>query len=602
MTSAANSSRIRSFGALFVLCAALLLAGCAPGGGPAEEGAAENGATWSFPDGWPHPADGAPVRTDRGMVSTTDAYATDVGVATLRAGGNAVDAAVATFFALAAVNSQAGNIGGGGFMVSRMADGTAASLDFREKAPLAASRDMFLDEEGNVTDRSVLGHLASGVPGSVRGMWDAHQRFGTLDWAELLQPAIELAEGYEVRERQHRMFVASEEGIREFETTAETFLPGGEVPDVGDVFRQPELAETLRRIRDEGADGFYRGRTADLIVAEMERGGGLITHEDLERYDTRWRDPVEIDYRSHRIVSMPPSSSGGATVAEIAHILEGYDLPSIGWHSAEHVHLQIEAFKRAFIDRNTYLADTDFVDVPLEEMTDSAYGAERRETISRSEATPSEAVEPGLGPPPERFAEDESPNTTHLSIVDGAGNAVAITTTLNSWFGSKVTVEGAGFVLNNEMDDFSAKPGVPNQFGLVEGEANIVEPGKRMLSSMTPTVVLDPSGELFMVTGTPGGSTIITTVFQTISNVVDFGMNAQQAVNAPRVHHQHLPDQLFVERDGLATEVLDSLEAMGHNLSVRDGTSGDAQVILVAEDGTLQGASDPRRGGEAAGY
>ncbi len=597
-----NSPRARGVRS-FALALALVLpltSACAPAG--TDAGA--DGAAVTFPEGWPYPSDAPAVTAENGAVSTTDAYATDVGVEVLRAGGNAVDAAVAVTFALAVVNTEAGNIGGGGFMVSRMADGTEVALDYREKAPLAGTRDMFLDEEGNVTDRSVVGHLASGVPGTVMGMWRAHERFGTLPWADLVQPAIELAEGYVVRERQATMFENSEEGIRRFETTAETFLmEDGQIPQVGDTFRQPELAATLERIRDDGAAGFYEGRTADLIVEEMERGGGIITHEDLRRYDAAWRDPVRFEYRDHTVLSMPPASSGGATMAEFANILEGWDLDSLSWHSADHVHLLAESWKRAYADRNTYLADTDFVEVPLERMASQEYAEERRRGISMETATPSGEVSGGLGPEPgPSSAAEEGRHTTHFSIVDGAGNAVAITTTINSWFGSKVTVEGAGFVLNNEMDDFSAKPGVPNQYGLVEGEANVVEPGKRMLSSMTPTVVLDPAGELFMVTGTPGGATIITTTFQTISNVVDFGMDAVASVHAPRVHHQHLPDQIYVEDGGLPAEVIAELEARGQTVMVRDGMSGDVQAILVRPDGTLAAASDPRRGGTAAGY
>ena len=594
LPSISGSGRVSALVGLLVL---LVAAGCSrPAVGENQQGEID------FPEAWRYDASTPPVLADEAMVSSTDAYATQVGVETLRSGGNAVDAAVAVSFALAVVHPVAGNIGGGGFMVSRLADGTTFALDYREKAPLAATPEMFLDEEGNLTDKSVVGHLAAGVPGVVRGLWDAHQRHGELPWEDLVQPAIELAEGFEIRQKQHEMFARSADDLRAFETSAETFLPGGEPPAVGDTFRQPELAETLRRIRDQGPDGFYAGETADLIVAEMERGDGIISHEDLEQYEAEWRDPVRFEYRGHSILSMPPASSGGATMAQIGNILQGYDLPSMEWHSTQQVHLLAEAYKRAFIDRNTYLADTDFVDVPLERMIDPAYAADRRAGIDRDRATPSDRVEPGLGPAPEPTPSTESRQTTHFSIVDGDGSAVAVTTTINSGFGNNVTVKGAGFVLNNEMDDFSAKPGAPNQFGLVEGEANIVEPGKRMLSSMSPSVVLGPDDELFMVTGTPGGPTIITTTFQTISNVVDYGMNASQAVRAPRIHHQHLPDQLFVEEGGLPPAVVESLEAMGHNVTMRSGASGDAQAIVVRPDGTLEGASDPRRGGVAAGY
>ena len=357
----------------------------------------------------------------------------------------------------------------------------------------------------------------------------------------------------------------------------------------------PQLAGTLRRIRDQGTEGFYGGETADLIVAEMERGGGLITHRDLDEYRAVWRAPIEFTYRGYTVLSMPPSSSGGATMAEMANLVEPYELGDIGWQSGEMVHLLTEAWKRSYADRNAYLADTDFVDVPLERMTSKTYAAERGADISET-STPSAEVGPGLGPPA------ESENTTHVSVVDADGNAVAVTTTLNSFFGSKVMVTGAGFVLNNEMDDFTSKPGVPNQYGLVQGASNAVGPGKRMLSAMTPTVVLRPDGELFFVTGSPGGATIITTVFQTIVNVVDYGMNVVQAVNAPRVHHQHLPDQIRFEQGGLLAETVADLEARGHTVSERGGVSGDVQAIMVMPDGTLEAAADPRRGGAAAGW
>jgi gamma-glutamyltranspeptidase/glutathione hydrolase len=551
-----------------------------------------------FPRAWPYPDDAQPVTARSAMVVTTDDFATEIGVDVLRAGGNAVDAAVAVHFALAVVNPAAGNIGGGGFMVARLADDTFAALDFRERAPLAATRDMFLDSLGNLTDRSLVGHLASGVPGSVMGMWEAHRRYGTLRWAELVQPAVELAEGFVVTER---LFNWLNDGlVRElaaFPASAAQFLPrGGEPPLLGDTLRQPDLARTLERIRDRGPEGFYAGETADLIVAEMERGGGIITHEDLASYEAAWREPVSFSYRGHTVLSMPPSSSGGATMAEIANILERWDLHALGFQSPEVIHLYAEAWKRAYADRNQYLADPDFVDVPLERMTSPAYADERAADISLTSATPSEDVAPGLEP-----ARAESTSTTHYSIVDALGNAVAITTTLNSWYGSRVTVAGAGFLLNNEMDDFSALPGAPNQFGLVQGEQNAVEPGKRMLSAMTPTIVLGQDGSVRMVTGTPGGSTIITTVFQTLSNVLDFGMGVVQAVNAPRVHHQHLPDEILYERGGLGRATVTALEALGHTVVERGGHSGDVQMIVV-EDTLITAWSDPRRGGRASGY
>ena len=565
----------------------------------------------NWPDTWLYPYDAVPVVAPRGMVVTTDRYASEVGVEVLRSGGNAVDAAVAVALALAVVNPEAGNLGGGGFMVVHMADGTAATLDFREKAPAAATPDMFLDSLGNVTEKSLVGHLAAGVPGTVRGLWDAHARFGTRPWEELVQPAVGLARGFAVTER----FTLSLGGgvveeLSRFPASAAVFLPGGRPPSVGDTLRQPDLAATLTRIGQAGADGFYLGETADLIVREMERGGGLITHEDLRAYTAAWREPVRFEYRGHTVLSMPPSSSGGVTLAESAGILETFQLGELEWHDGEHVHLLAEAWRRAFADRNHYLADPDFVPTPRELLASPAYAAWRAADISPERATPSlqvrpglEAYSPGAWPPASAPSPRvEGGNTTHFSVVDSLGNAVSLTTTINSWYGSKVVVEGAGFLLNNEMDDFSAKPGEPNQFGLVQGEANAIEPGKRMLSAMTPVIVLDPQGRLFMVAGSPGGPTIITTVFQVLSNVVDHGMNLAQAVLAPRVHHQHLPDRIEYEEGGLPEEVVEELRELGHAVREERDTSGDVQAILVAPDGTLHGQSDPRLGGVAVGY
>jgi len=546
--------------------------------------------TWA----WPRGSLGA-TRATQGMVVTTDRVASEVGAEILRRGGNAVDAAIAVHFALAVVNPEAGNIGGGGFMVLRMADGTAAALDFRDVAPMGATRDMFLDEAGRVTEKSLLGHLAAAVPGSVMGMWEAHRRYGSRPWAELLQPAITFAQGFVMHERLARSIQEHQDRLRVFPTTARIFLPEGRPSRVGERFVQPELAATLERVAQQGADGFYRGRTAELIEAEMRRGGGLITREDLARYRAVWREPIRFRYRGHQVISMPPPSSGGATLAELLNILEGYDLRAAGYLSDAHVHYFTEAARRAFADRNTYLADPDLVRQPVERMISDAYAAERRATIRADRATPSSSISPGLGPAP-----SEGENTTHYSIVDGRGNAVAVTTTLNSLYGSQVTVEGAGFLMNNMMDDFTAKPGTPNQFGLVQGAANAIAPGKRMLSAMTPTIVLDAGGRLRLVTGTPGGSTIITSVAMVISNVVDFGMDAATATGAPRLHHQHLPDSLRYERGSLPQDRVDCLRAMGHVMGERTGYQGDAQTIVI-ENGIMTAAADPRRGGAAVG-
>jgi gamma-glutamyltranspeptidase/glutathione hydrolase len=544
------------------------------------------------PDDWAFPAASlTPVYSRNGLVITTDPVASSVGADILRRGGNALDAAVATHFALAVVNPEAGNIGGGGFMIAHMADGTTAALDFRETAPLAATRDMFLDARGDVTERSLIGHLAVGVPGSVAGMWEAHRRFGSKPWAELLQPAVGLAEGIVVHERLASSLRAHHDLLQQFPATARIF---GRTMNAGERLEQRDLAQTLRRIQSAGAVGFYRGRTAQLIVAEMQRGGGIITLEDLARYRAVWRDPIRFRYRDHEVISMPPPSSGGVTMAEILNVLEGYDLKSLGYLSAEHVHLFAEAARRAFADRNAYLGDPDFVAQPVARMISDQYAAVRRASIQPDRATPSSDILPGLGAPP-----TGGEHTTHYSIMDSRGNAVAVTTTINSLYGSRVTVTGAGFLLNNEMDDFTSKPGVPNQFGLVQGAANAIAGGKRMLSAMTPTIVLDPRGRVKVVTGSPGGSMIITSVAQAVSNFVDFGMSVAASTAAPRVHHQHLPDVLRFERDGLDSSVVAQLRARGHEVSERSGYQGDVQTILALPDGRFSGVADPRRGGAA---
>ncbi|MGI9628207.1 MAG: gamma-glutamyltransferase [Longimicrobiales bacterium] len=559
----------------------------------------------SFPAGWDYSADAPPVLGHEGMVVSTDEYASEVGAQVLRAGGNAVDAAIATGFALAVVNPEAGNLGGGGFMIVRNADGGVFALDHREQAPKGASRDMYLDGEGNLTDAATVGHLAAGIPGTVAGLWEAHDRFGSMPWAELLAPAIELARGFELRERQIATLVAAQNGIRSNAEGARIFLADGEVPSIGETLSQQDLAATLERISESGPEDFYRGQTAALIAAEMERGGGIMTSDDLAGYETIWREPTEFDYRGYTVYSMPPPSSGGVTMAEIANITEEWSLRDMPWHSAESIHVMAEAFRRSYADRNEYLADPDFVEMPLTELTSQEYASARAQTISMDRATPSSEVNPGV----EAFIDET--HTTHYSVVDDLGNAVSVTTSINSWYGGKVVVEGAGFYLNNTMDDFAAKPGTANQFGLVQGEMNAVASGKRPLSAMTPTIVTNPEGELFLVAGTPGGSTIITTVFQVMTNIVDYGMNVVQAVHAPRVHHQHLPDQITYENGGLDPSVVDALRALGHTVVERElgnpdayfagGMSGDVQAIVRLPDGSFEGWSDPRRGGTAVG-
>jgi gamma-glutamyltranspeptidase/glutathione hydrolase len=557
----------------------------------------------AMPDGWPFTVERVVLAYGSdGMVSTTDRIASEIGAEVLRRGGNAVDAVVATHFALAVINPEAGNIGGGGFMVLRMADGRTAALDFREKAPLAATENMYLDPRGQLTDQSRIGHLAAGVPGSVAGMWEAHKRFGSLPWAELIKPALNLAEGIVVHERLAESLQQFENRLRQYPATAAAFLVNGQAPRIGDRLVQRDLAETLTRILRSGKDGFYRGRTADLIEAEMRRGGGIITREDLRQYDAIWRDPIQFQYRQHTVISMPPPSSGGATIAELLNILEGFDLRSLEYLSSGHVHLWAEAAKRAFVDRNAYLGDPDFGPQPIERMISDAYAAQRRKEIRADRATPSADVLPGMGAVQRESRtamRRESEHTTHYSVVDSKGNAAAVTTTINSLYGSLALVTGAGFLLNNEMDDFSTRPGTANQFGLVQGPSNAVEPKKRMLSAMTPTIVLDSTGRVKFVTGSPGGPTIITTVAHVISNVIDFGMDIGAATAAPRLHHQHLPDLLHYEHNGLPSDVVSALQRLGHTVKARPGYQGDTQSILILPDRTLIGSADPRRGGAA---
>ncbi len=526
----------------------------------------------------------------------TDApLATDVGADVLFAGGNAVDAAVATAFALAVVHPCAGNIGGGGFAVLRSAEGEVSALDFRERAPLASTRDMFLDDRGELSESSVTGHRAAGVPGSVAGLWELHATGGSMAWSDLLTPAIRLAEdGFRADSNFCAAIEREADRLARYPSSAELFLPGGSPVTPGSTWRGPELAEVLRRIAADGPDGFYMGETAELILDEMKRGGGLISREDLETYEVEWRSPVRFDYRGHTIYSMPPPSSGGLTLALIAKILEGFDLSANGWQSADNLHLTAEAMRRAFAYRNQFLGDPDFVEIPAPLFTSDESAARLRESISPSRATPSEEVGPGKGDDGK-----EGTHTTHFSVVDGAGNAVALTTTINLGFGSAVTVSGAGFLLNNEMDDFAAKPGAPNAFGLVQSEANAIAPGKRMLSSMTPAIV-EKDGRILLVTGASGGPRIINGVFQVISNLVDYEFGLTEALYAPRIHHQHLPDKIYYERGGLNESQISALKRLGHEVVLREG--GIAVAASVLRVGAYwTGLPDPRLGGSARG-
>ena len=551
-----------------------------------------------FPAEWPYPAAAAPVTGVRGMVVSDAALATKVGLEVLRSGGNAADAAVATAFALAVVYPTAGNIGGGGFLVARI-QGTAHALDFRETAPSGATRDMYTTPEATKTKASSTGHLSVGVPGSVAGLWEAHQKLGSKkkSWAELLAPAIRLAEeGFSVDAEFTRAIGTAAKRLEARPASAALFLPNGVPVAEGVTWKNPDLGRVLRRIAEKGPSGFYEGPTADLITAEMKRGGGLITQSDLSTYKAKWRAPVEFTYRGYGITSMPPPSSGGVTLAMIAHILDGYDLKKLGWHSPERLHLLVEAMRRAFTARNARLGDPDFVQNPTAELLSSAWASAQRATIRLDRATPSAELAP-----PQPSSGGSGPHTTHLSVVDGQGDAVALTTTVNWWFGSGVTVAGAGFVLNNEMDDFAAIPGTGNGFGLVQGEPNAVGPKKRMLSSMAPAVVTAPDGHVALVLGAAGGPTIISAVFQILSNVVDHQFDLMTAESAPRIHHQGLPDNVLYEKGGLPADVRGRLEAMGHAFKEREHIA-DAPSIGWTGKAWI-GAPEPRRSGSlAAGY
>lgn len=539
-----------------------------------------------------------PVPGDHGMVATSHPRATEVALEVLRNGGNAVDAAVTAGFALAVTQPRSGNIGGGGFMLYAPGDGGAVkAIDYRETAPAAATETMYQNEDGEVVpERSRFTHLASGVPGTVAGLALALEQHGTITLAEALAPAIRLAgDGFEVPHRFTEGLEQARERLVRWPATRKTFYgEDGQPPRPGERFRQPELAATLQRIADHGIADFYEGETARLIVAEMERGGGLITLEDLAGYEPVIREPVRGTYRGHKIFSMSPPSSGGVHIVQILNILEDYPIGDYGHNSARTIHLMAEAMKRAYADRSQYLGDTDYVEVPLDGITSKDYADALRQDIDPDQAKPSEEIAPGKPMP------HESNETTHFSIVDRWGNAVSNTYTINFSYGSGITVAGAGFLLNNEMDDFSAKPGVPNAYGLIGGEANRIEPGKRMLSSMSPTIVRR-DGRNHLVTGSPGGSRIITTTLQVLMNVIDHDMNIQSAVEAPRIHHQWLPDEIRIEQ-GISPDTLDLLEAMGH--TVKTGSAmGAIQSVLIDRDGRLWGAADPRRSTSSArGY
>ena len=530
-----------------------------------------------------------------GMVVTAHPEASKVGIDILKKGGNAIDASIAVQFALAVVYPNAGNIGGGGFLVYRDAKGNTDALDFREKAPLNAKEDMYWDKDGNaITDLSLYGQLAAGVPGTVDGMVKAHEKYGKLSWKELVTPAINLAQkGFKITKQQaseltnkHNDFVR---------LNAKTNALTSKVNWVeGDLLIQADLAKTLKLIQQKGRKGFYEGKTADLIVKEMNRGNGIISKKDLADYHSVWRTPVSGLYKGYKIISMPPPSSGGIALISLFQSVEDYPLNKWGFQSEKSIQTIVEAERRVYADRAEHLGDPDFVKVPQAQLLNKTYNVNRMKDFSFDKATPSSSIKAG------EIIGKESMETTHYVIVDKDGNAASVTTTLNGSYGSLVVVNDAGFLLNNEMDDFSVKPGTPNMYGLVGGKANAIEPSKRMLSSMTPSI-LEKDGKLFMVVGTPGGSTIITSVFQTILNVIDFNMTMQEAVAAPRFHHQWLPDQVDYEPKAISINVREALQQKGYNLKERK-PYGRVDGILVNPDKTYQGGADPRGDDTIVGY
>jgi gamma-glutamyltranspeptidase/glutathione hydrolase len=537
---------------------------------------------------------GKGIIATKGMVTSAHPLASKVGAQILNEGGNAFDAAIAVHFALAVVYPGAGNIGGGGFAVYRKADGEYGSLDFREKAPKSATKNMYLNQDGKVIPQlSSFGSLAVGVPGSVDGMVKLYEKLGSMPFEELVQPAINLAEnGFLLTEKEAWKYNRSQEAILQANDSSSYFYRA-EKWKAGDLIVLPELAATLKLIRDQGREGFYKGITAQYLIEELTQTGGMITQEDLDDYQSVWRKPVEGTFKQYKVISMPPPSSGGVALLQLLHGSESFTFREFGHNSAKSIHVMTELERRVYADRATYLGDPDFYNVPVDMLLENNYLTSRFEDIRLGEKTDSREIKEG------NVEVIESIETTHFSIVDKNKNAVAITTTLNGIFGSKVFVEQSGFFLNNEMDDFSMKPGVPNQFGLVGGEANAIEPEKRMLSSMTPTI-LEKDGELFMVVGTPGGSTIITSVYQTIMNITEFELDIQEAINAKKTHHQWLPDLILYEKDGLDSLVISQLEDVGHTLQER-GSIGRLNAVIVLPNGSLQGGSDPRGDDTAVG-
>jgi gamma-glutamyltranspeptidase / glutathione hydrolase len=544
-----------------------------------------------------------PVRARHGMVASTNEVASRVGVDIMKRGGNAVDAAIAVAFALQVTHPAAGNLGGGGFMMIRLKDGRTTAIDYREMAPAAAHRNVYLDKNGNLIEGeggSLVGYRAAGVPGTVRGMELALKKYGSgkLTWAQLVDPARRLAGGgFTVTYELARSLYNERKYLSQYAETKRIYLKGGQFYKEGEIFRQPELAATFARLQRLGPNEFYEGETARLIVADMKRNNGLMTMDDLRGYVAKERAPVRGNYRGHEIISMPPPSSGGAVLIEMLNILEGFDLQKMEASSSDRYHLMAEAMRRAFADRAEYMGDSDFVKVPVQGLIDKAYARSLRTTINTDRASTSAEVRAG------RPAGYESDETTHFTVVDSEGNAVSNTYTLNNSYGSAAVAKGTGLLLNDEMDDFAAKPGTPNMYGLIQGERNAVAPKKRPLSAMTPTIVLRKNGSLWFTVGSPGGPTIINTVLCIITNVVDYEMNIQQAIDFPRIHHQWLPDELVGEPFGLSGDTQRALTSRGHKLA-KLRYLGDAEGIMIEEKtGMRLGATDPRRSdGQAVGY
>ena len=544
-----------------------------------------------------------PVRARHGIVASTNEVASRIGVDVMKRGGNAVDAAIAVAFALAVTHPAAGNLFGGGFMMIRLSNGKTTAIDYREMAPAAAHRDVYLDKNGELIKGeggSLVGYRAAGVPGTVRGMELALKKYGSgkLTWSQLIEPARRLAvNGFEVTNSLARSLKNSEEYLSQYAETKRIYLRNGDFYKEGEIFKQPELAATFSRLQRSGPNELYEGETARMVVSDMKRNNGLITLEDMRGYVAKEREPIRGSYRGYEVISMPPPSSGGAVLVEMLNILEGFDLQALDANSSERYHLMAEAMRRAFADRAEYMGDADFVKVPVAGLIDKSYAAKLRSTISTERASTSAEVRAGR---PTGYESDE---TTHFTVVDAQGNAVANTYTLNNSYGSAAMIKGTGMLLNDEMDDFAAKPGTPNMYGLIQGERNAVAPHKRPLSAMTPTIVLRKDGSLWFTVGSPGGPTIINTVLCVITNVIDFDMNIQQAIDAPRIHHQWLPDEVVGEPYGFSSDTRKALTARGHTLA-KQKVLGDAEGIMIEEKtGMRLGATDPRRSdGLAIGY